>query len=248
MRKEANNEKRSEKTIFCQLEGLLMFSPTAIFSNIFSLTWNDFWYKCGGPLFGHVLWVSLKKAARKRWTTKQCGHKRSYVWQLSMPKADYGMCLISNKKQHPTVSALAAWTSWKIRGKLGVWQLDQREKIVSCSCQTFICSLRGRGMPWEYDTNAKIFKENNEALYAGLKMLAIGFDCPCVQAVNSNLWDERMTPKFKCIALISMSKNLEIMFTFSHITYLTIFPFPSWNSSFTLEIRMNLRATGNNFL
>lgn len=67
-------------------------------------------------------------------------------------------------------------------------------------------------------------------------MLAIEFDCPCVQAVNSNnLWDEQMTPKFKCIALISMSKNLEMMFIFSHITYLTIFPFPSWNSSFNLR-------------
>lgn len=184
-------EKRSKKTIFHQLEALLMFSPTVTLSNIFALEWNYLWWKWGEPLFSHILRVSLPKTMKpweKDGTTKQWGHKRSRVWWLPVHNDDYGVWLIVNKNQHPKVSSLAAWTSWKIREKRGVWAVRSKREnsfMLLPNLPMFI-KFRGRGMPWEYDTNAKIFKENDEGLYAGLKIPAIGFDCPWVQAVNGN--------------------------------------------------------------
>lgn len=128
------------------------------------------------------------ETVRKKWTTKQCGHKRSYVWWLPMHKDDYGVWLIFNKNQHPKVSSLATWTGWKIRGKLGVWAVRSKREnsfMLLPDLHMFV-KFRGGRMSWEYDINAKIFKENNEGLCVGLKMLAIGFECPCVQAVNGN--------------------------------------------------------------
>ena len=45
--------------------------------------------------------------------------------------------------------------------------------------------FRSSWVPWQDETQAKILKEDDKALYVGLKMLAIGLDHPNLQTINA---------------------------------------------------------------